>query len=105
LFHLVFESHTGRALVPSPKRSASPRATSTHCNVDSPKVLDPEPPIREADKDRSGISCSAKTPDDRWCSIAARGKINTSQVVAVSQKIDFSHVAADITEKLLMGEP
>jgi hypothetical protein len=49
LFHLVFESHTGRALVPSPKRSASPRATSTHCNVDSLKVLDPERPIREAD--------------------------------------------------------
>jgi hypothetical protein len=35
--------------VPSPKRSASPRATSTHCNVDSLKVLDPERPIREAD--------------------------------------------------------
>jgi hypothetical protein len=29
--------------------SASPRATSTHCNVDSLKVLDPERPIREAD--------------------------------------------------------
>src|SRR5262249_28886406 len=29
LFHLVFESHDGRALVPSPKRSESPRATST----------------------------------------------------------------------------
>jgi hypothetical protein len=37
--------------VPSPKRSASPRATSTHCNVDSLKVLDPERPIREADVD------------------------------------------------------
>jgi hypothetical protein len=29
LFHLVFESHDGRALVPSPKRSESPRATLT----------------------------------------------------------------------------
>jgi hypothetical protein len=29
LFRLVFESHTGRALVPIPKRSTSPRATST----------------------------------------------------------------------------
>ena len=29
LFHLVLESHTGRALVPIPKRSASPWATST----------------------------------------------------------------------------
>jgi hypothetical protein len=29
LFRLVFESHDGRALVPIPKRSKSPRATST----------------------------------------------------------------------------
>ena len=29
LFHLVFESHDGTALVPIPKRSTSPRATST----------------------------------------------------------------------------
>jgi len=28
-FHLVFESHDGRALVPIPKRSTSPWATST----------------------------------------------------------------------------
>jgi hypothetical protein len=35
--------------VPIPKRSASPRATSTTCAVDSLKVLDPERPIREAD--------------------------------------------------------
>ena len=55
LFHLVFETHYGRALVPSPKRSASPRATSTHCNVDSLKVLDPERPIREADVRTYGL--------------------------------------------------
>src|SRR4029450_4324378 len=29
LLHLVLESHDGRALVPIPKRSASPHATST----------------------------------------------------------------------------
>jgi hypothetical protein len=29
LFYLVFESHDGRALVSIPKRSTSPRATST----------------------------------------------------------------------------
>jgi hypothetical protein len=29
LFRVVFESHAGRALVPIPKRSKSPRATST----------------------------------------------------------------------------
>ena len=49
LFHLVFESHDGRARVPIPKRSTSPRATSTLGVVDSLKVLDPKWPIREAD--------------------------------------------------------
>jgi transposase len=34
LFYLVFESHTGRALVPIPKRSASLRATSNLAVVD-----------------------------------------------------------------------
>jgi len=29
LFHLIFESHDGRALVLIPKRSTSPRSTST----------------------------------------------------------------------------
>ena len=37
-----------RALVPSPKRSASPRETSTTTAVDSLKALDPQRPIREA---------------------------------------------------------
>jgi hypothetical protein len=46
LFHLVLESHNGRALVPIPKRSASDINTAV---VDSLKVLDPKRPIREAD--------------------------------------------------------
>jgi hypothetical protein len=49
LFRLVLESHPGRALAPIPKRSASPRATSTLTAVDSLKALDPNRPIREAD--------------------------------------------------------
>ena len=49
LFRLVFESHSGRALVPIPKRSASPRATSTLQWRIGLKVLDPKRPIREAD--------------------------------------------------------
>jgi hypothetical protein len=53
LFHLVFESHSGRALVPSPKRSASPRATSTLQWWIGLKALDPERPIREADMNDS----------------------------------------------------
>jgi hypothetical protein len=50
LFHLVFESHDGRALVPSPKRSASPVSDIDTGVVDGLKVLDPDGPIREADK-------------------------------------------------------
>jgi hypothetical protein len=49
LFHLVLESHTGRAMVPIPKRSASPWVTLNTAAMDSLKVLDPERPIREAD--------------------------------------------------------
>ena len=48
LFYLVLESHDGRALVPIPKRSASPRDVDTAL-VDSLKALDPNRPIREAD--------------------------------------------------------
>src|SRR6516225_7669990 len=52
-FHLVFESHDGRACVPIPERSTSPRVTLTPLPVDSLKALDPNRPIREAD------SCTA----------------------------------------------
>jgi hypothetical protein len=48
LVRLVLESHTGRALVPIPKRSAAPRATSTlSWWIVSQKVLDLKRPIRE----------------------------------------------------------
>src|SRR5262245_43694583 len=46
---LVSESQDGRALVPIPKRSTSPWATSTLSEVDSLKALDLKRPIREAD--------------------------------------------------------
>ena len=49
LFHLVFESHSGRAFVPIPKRSASPRVTPTPQSWIGLKALDPDRPIREAD--------------------------------------------------------
>ena len=44
MFHLVFESHDGRALVPIPKVSDFDTGM-----VASLKVLDPKWPIREAD--------------------------------------------------------
>ena len=49
LFHLVLESHDGRALVPIPKRSASPVSDIDIAVADSLKVLDLKRPIREAD--------------------------------------------------------
>jgi hypothetical protein len=51
-FHLIFESYDGRAYVPIPKRSASPRAISTP-QVNGLKALDPNRPIREADMGRT----------------------------------------------------
>jgi hypothetical protein len=45
--HLVFESHDGRALVPIPKRSTSPRGDIDTVVIDSLKALDLERPIRE----------------------------------------------------------
>jgi hypothetical protein len=49
LFYLVLEPHDGRALVPIPKRSASPRGVIDTAVADSLKVLDLKRPIREAD--------------------------------------------------------
>ena len=63
--HLVLGSHDGRALVPIPKRSASPRVTSTSELVDSLKALDPNRPIREAD-----IAPAPKSPF--WPSLWSR---------------------------------
>jgi hypothetical protein len=39
-FHLVFETHDGRAYVPIPERSTSPRVTSTPLQMDGLKALD-----------------------------------------------------------------
>jgi hypothetical protein len=49
LFHLVLESHDGRALPPIPERSMSPRATSKLWWCIVSKALDLKRPIREAD--------------------------------------------------------
>jgi hypothetical protein len=49
LFYLILESHDGRALVPIPKRSASPRGDIDTAVADSLKALDLKRPIREAD--------------------------------------------------------
>ena len=49
MFHLVFESHDGRALVPIPKRKHEPASDIDTVAVDSLKALDLELPIREAD--------------------------------------------------------
>jgi hypothetical protein len=48
LFHLVFESHDGRALADSEEKHEPASDVDTEL-VDSLKALDPERPIREAD--------------------------------------------------------
>ena len=55
MFRLVFEPHDGRAYVPIPERSTSPRGDIDTALVDSLKALDPNRPIREADISRTGL--------------------------------------------------
>ena len=50
MFHLVLESHDGRAFVPSSEEKREPVSDIDIAVVDSLKVLDPNRPIREADK-------------------------------------------------------
>jgi hypothetical protein len=50
LFRLVFESHTGRALGSDSEEKHEPASDIDTVGVDSLKALDPERPIREADK-------------------------------------------------------
>jgi hypothetical protein len=52
LFHLVFESHDGRALGAESEEKREPVSDIDTEVVDSLKVLDPRRPIREADIDR-----------------------------------------------------
>ena len=49
LFHLVLESHNGRALVPNSEEKHEPASNINTVVADSLKALDPEWPIREAD--------------------------------------------------------
>ena len=49
LFHLVLESHDGRALVPISEEKHEPVSDIDTVTVDSLKALDPNRPIREAD--------------------------------------------------------
>jgi hypothetical protein len=49
LFHLVFESHDGRAFGADSEEKHEPASGVDTELVDSLKALDPERPIREAD--------------------------------------------------------
>jgi hypothetical protein len=53
LFHLVLESHIGRAPGADSDEKHEPLSDIDTVLVDSLKALDPERPIREADKGRS----------------------------------------------------
>ena len=49
MFHLVFDAHDGRALVPISEEKREPVSDIDPPAVDSLKALDPERPISEAD--------------------------------------------------------
>src|SRR5262245_62190600 len=53
LFHLVFESHDGRAPGADSEEKHEPASDIDTVAVDSLKALDPEWPIREADIERT----------------------------------------------------
>jgi hypothetical protein len=48
-FHLIFESHDGRALSADSEEKREPASSTYTATVDSLKALDPNRPIREAD--------------------------------------------------------
>lgn len=49
LFHLVFETHDGRAVSADSEEKREPVSDIQTAEMESLKVLDPERPIREAD--------------------------------------------------------
>ena len=85
MFHLVFESHSGRALAPIPKRSTSPRATSNTAVVDSLKALDPKRPIREVDIPRGNLF--GGTPLMRGASLSGLALLADARHGAIMIKI------------------
>ena len=56
MFHLVFESHDGRASSAESEEKREPVSDIDTAVVDSLKVLDPKRPIREGDR---GLGASA----------------------------------------------
>jgi hypothetical protein len=68
LFHLVLESHDGRAPGADSEEKHEPVSDIDTEWVDSLKALDPERPIREADilnaapSEKGAASCSQVTP-------------------------------------------
>ena len=55
MFHLVLESHDGRALGADSEEKHEPVSDIDTVVVDSLKALDPERPIREADIEHAAI--------------------------------------------------
>ena len=55
MFHLVFESHDGRAPGADSEEKHEPASGVATAVVNSLKALDPNRPIREADIDQSAL--------------------------------------------------
>src|SRR5260370_15286037 len=101
-FHLVFESHDGRAYVPIPERSTSLRATSTLPVVDSLNALDPNRPIREADID--GARWNVRFGQRQQRPLNKNTSIfTTSRLLTDNHKLTSSHPCQDRGNWCMMG--
>jgi hypothetical protein len=58
LFHLILESHDGRAFNADSEEKHEPVSDIDTAAADSLKVVDPKRPIREADIRRSRLDCA-----------------------------------------------
>ena len=67
LFHLVLESHDGRALGADSEEKHEPVSDIDTAAADSLKALDPERPIREADVRLERCICPAGPIGVDWC--------------------------------------
>ena len=65
MFHLVLESHDGRALGADSEEKHEPVSDIDAVAVDSLKVLDPKRPIREAEMALSSLACATPAPSTR----------------------------------------
>src|ERR1700687_4954279 len=88
-FHLILESHDGRAAVPF-RREARARERRRHCSGGKSEALDPNRPIREAVE-----SLKRLTPTGR---LEKRTLIDRAETSASGQKQTFCAAPQEVLE-------